>query len=85
MFDVISLASIKTKLLERGKTDAALKVAIFATQEFPDEHTSWYHLGEAYLHTGDRHRAIESLRRSLAIAPANPAALNLLRSAETHD
>jgi predicted Zn-dependent protease len=83
LFDLTTLAEIKAKLLERGKPADALKVAIFATQEFPHHSDSWYHLGETYLHIGDKKQALESIRRSLALAPAHPETIRLLQQVES--
>ena len=85
MFNLATLAQIKAKLIERGKPADAVKVAIFATQEFPEHSDSWYHLGEAYLHNGNREQAAQSIRRSLALHPAHPDAIRLLQQVDSPD
>lgn len=78
MFTLTTLADIKSKLLSQGKTAEAVKIAVFATQEFPDSSHSWFHLGEARYRHGDAAGAREALWRCLALSPQNGPALSLL-------
>jgi predicted Zn-dependent protease len=80
VFSLTTLTDIKTKLLNRGKTAEAVKIAVFATQEFPESPTAWYHLGDAHFQNGDRDRARAALERSLAFEPRDSAAMTLLKS-----
>jgi tetratricopeptide (TPR) repeat protein len=82
LFSLTTLADIKTKLIHRGKTAEAVKIAVFATQEFPESPSAWYHLGDACLRNGDRERARAAVERSLLLKPHDSLAIALLTSLE---
>jgi len=59
------------QLLRGGDTKPAIAVFLLATEAFPGSSNAFDSLGEAYMADGDRARAIESYRRSLALDSAN--------------
>jgi hypothetical protein len=66
-------------MLQHGM--AAQSIAIFAlnAELFPRSANVWDSLGEAYMKAGERAKAIENYRKSLALNPNNPNAVEMLR------
>ena len=65
-------------LLQQGKVAAALRVFELNAESYPDSFNVWDSLAEAHKVAGDREKAIELYRKSLAINPGNANAVRML-------
>lgn len=73
------------RLLAGGKTAEALILMKLIARLYPDSANAYDSLAEVYARSGDRPRAIENYRRSLALDPANTNAVEQLRTLEAGD
>lgn len=64
-----------TVLAANGKTDDALKLATWNTEQYPGSFWSWYGLAEIANGAGKRAIALEAYRKLLAIEPDIPSAM----------
>jgi len=65
-------ASYAGMLLDRGDTDSAIRELTFVERQDPKSATALYLAAQAYLMKESYPAAIESARRSMALAPNNP-------------
>lgn len=70
------------RLLAGGKTAEALTLMKLIVRLYPDSGNAWDSLAEVYARSGDRTRAIENYRRSLALDPTNTNAVDQLKGLE---
>ena len=63
----------------RRRPDEALLVFRLSVDEYPESTNALGGLGESFLGVGDTSRAITSLRRAVALDPANRRAGDVLR------
>lgn len=71
------------RLLSGGQTAEALTLMKLIVRLYPDSGNAWDSLAEVYARSGDRPRAIQNYRRSLALDPANTNAAEQLRTLES--
>lgn len=57
------------QLLNDGNNAKALEILLLNTQKFPKSANVWDSLGEAYMFTGDKAKAIASFKKSLSLSP----------------
>lgn len=70
------------KLLWRNKVKEAIEVFQWNVAAFPNSANAYDSLAEAYARNGERSRAIENYKKSLALNPNNPNAIETLRHLE---
>lgn len=70
------------RLLSRGKVADALTLMKLIVSLYPDSGNAYDSLAEVYARSGDRPRAIENYRRSLALDPNNANAVEQLKALE---
>jgi imidazolonepropionase-like amidohydrolase len=68
------------ELLGLGKIDEAIRVFELNLAEYPEDPNSYDSLGEGYMKKGDKTRAIELYRTSLAMNPNNANAADMLKT-----
>jgi polyisoprenoid-binding protein YceI len=78
-FGVAGLNTLGYKLLQRGRIEDALEIFRLNLATHPNSGGAMDSLAEAYLMAGDRARAIEFARRSLALEPDAPGTIAMLR------
>lgn len=66
-----ALTTLGQILLRERKTAEAVKVLREATETFPNDHGTWYALGQALAQAGDKDAATRSLDRSKEVARNN--------------
>jgi CubicO group peptidase (beta-lactamase class C family) len=69
-------------LLQRQKTDDAIKVFELNTELFPESYNVWDSLGEAWMIKGDKEKAIKYYRKSLELNPDSPTGKDALKKLE---
>jgi tetratricopeptide (TPR) repeat protein len=74
------LNDIAYGLLGAGATDDAIRVFELNVAEYPEAPNTYDSLGEAYMKNGDKERAIELYRKSLALNPDNTNAVAMLKA-----
>ncbi len=67
------------RLMAAGRLEEAIAVFQMNTEAFPRSGNVFDSLGEAYMNAGENARAIENYQRSLALAPENRNAVEMLR------
>ena len=74
--------SLGYDLLRSRKIDEAVAVFQMNTEDFPKSANVWDSLGEAYMVKGDKEKAIENYKRSLALDPNNKGAAENIKKLE---
>lgn len=59
------------ELLGRGRTDDAIEVFRWNTEDYADRWNTWDSMGEALLQRGEREKAIAAYRKSMELHPGN--------------
>ena len=77
-FDENELNLLGYRLLGEERYPEAIAVFELNVEAYPESWNVYDSLGEAYMLSGDRERAVELYRRSLAINPANANGLTML-------
>ncbi|HJQ38143.1 MAG TPA: tetratricopeptide repeat protein [Thermoanaerobaculia bacterium] len=71
-------------LLNQGKTDEAIAIFALNAKEFPKSSNVWDSLAEAYVHAGQKEKAIEHYKKSLELNPHNKNAADMLQKLASH-
>lgn len=74
--------SLGYTLLRLKKIDESIAVFTLNTEDFPKSANTWDSLGEAYMVKGDKQKAIEYYKRSLALDPDNKSAAENIKRLE---
>jgi CubicO group peptidase (beta-lactamase class C family) len=74
--------SLGYDLLRSRKIDKAVAVFQMNTEDFPKSANVWDSLGEAYMVKGDKEKAIENYKKSLALDPNNKGAAENIKKLE---
>jgi hypothetical protein len=76
------LNTLGYRLLQQGRTPEAVKVLELNVEAYPKSANVYDSLGEACMIAGEKARAIESYRKSLALDPKNANAAEMLKKLE---
>jgi glyoxylase-like metal-dependent hydrolase (beta-lactamase superfamily II) len=71
--------TLGVRLMRRGMVDEAVSVLELAVGALPESALLYARLGDACLENGDREAAVAAYRRSLALAPSNRHAAEMLK------
>lgn len=69
-------------LLRNNKTDDAIQLFKFNTEQFPNSGNVFDSLGEAYLKAGDKTNALASYKKALELDPGNSNAADIIKKLE---
>jgi glyoxylase-like metal-dependent hydrolase (beta-lactamase superfamily II) len=87
-FNEFNLLTAGSKLLGKGRPDAAAAFLELETEEYPDGDSlyyTYYLLAQAHLELDQREAAVEACRRALELKPDNRTIRNLLTEIEGRD
>ncbi|MCF8260606.1 MAG: serine hydrolase [Melioribacteraceae bacterium] len=73
-----ALNSLGYTFLQKGDTDAAIKIFEINIKEYPNSFNVYDSMGEAFMEAGDNERAIEYYNKSLELNPRNDNAVTML-------
>lgn len=77
-FGLSGLNTLGYKLLQRGRTQDALKIFRLNVASYPESGGALDSLAQGYMAAGDREAAIENARKSLELEPGQPSTIALL-------
>ena len=80
--DESRINSLGYDLLRARKIDEAIAVFLLNTEDFPASANTWDSLAEAYMVKGDKAKAIENYKKSLALDPNNKNAAERIKELE---
>lgn len=78
-FDENQLNRLGYHYLNAGDVETAIRVFELNVEAYPEAFNPWDSLAEAYMEAGDREKAVEYYRKSLALNPGNANAKRMLR------
>lgn len=80
--DEARINSLSYDLLRARKIDEAIAVFQLNTEDFPSSANTWDSLAEGYMVKGDKQKAIENYKKSLALDPNNKGAAENIKKLE---
>ena len=80
--DEARINSLGYDLLRARKIDEAIAVFRLNTEDFPASANTWDSLAEGYMVKGDKQKAIENYKKSLALDPNNKGAAENIKKLE---
>lgn len=80
--DEASVNRLGYDLLRALKIDEAIAVFLLNTEDFPKSANTWDSLAEGYMINGDKEKAIENYKKSLALNPDNKGAAEQIKKLE---
>jgi CubicO group peptidase (beta-lactamase class C family) len=75
--------SLSYYLLRANKTDDAIQLFKFNTEQFPNSGNVFDSMGEAYLKVGDKTNALASYKKALELDPSNNNAADIIKKLES--
>lgn len=79
-YSVATLNNAGYVVLGAGKIDDAIRIFEVNAAEYPEDANCYDSLAEGYMKKGDKQRAVELYRKSLAMDPSNTNAVDMLKT-----